>query len=219
MKHMILILIGAMMISTLPAVMANPVQVFTDPDVRQDDWVLNGWMEELGVGFPTDELIAAQDLGVTQYIPCPTDYAGSANILVDIRNLSGRIWTELYYVADPNTLLSNMDEYVGQVGTIGFGLAFKIDAVGLNTPLVFESMTSDGIFELGETWQFVIQDYSHPTLSAAALGSLGIAGASNGSDPLSSGSIVAIPEPASAMMILVGGFIVAGYRRIRNSGF
>jgi hypothetical protein len=197
------------------------VQVFTDPDVRQDDWVLNGWMEELGVGFPTDELIAAQDLGVTQYIPCPVDYSGAgiANVLVDIRNLSGRAWTELYYVADPNTSLSNMDEYVGQVGTIGFGLAFRIDAVGSNTPLVFESMTADGIFEINESWTFVIQEYSHPTLSASALGSLGVAGASNGSDPLSSGSIVAIPEPASAMMILVGSLIVAGYRRIRNSGF
>lgn len=203
MKRLSHILVSAIMLSTLSTVLANPVQVYTDPDVRQDDWTLNGWMEELGAGFPLDELISTQDLGTTSYIPCPVDYAGGVNYLVDIRNLTGRIWTELYYVADPNTFLSNMDEYVGQVGTSGFGLAFKIDAFGLNTPLVFESMTSDGIFELGESWTFVIQDYNHPTLSPAALGSLGIAGASNGSDPLSSGSIIAIPEPSTTALLCI----------------
>ena len=198
MKRLSCSLVVGMMVYALPAAMANPVQVFTDPDVRQDDWVLNGWVEELGVGFPADELISAQFLGDTTYVPCPVDYvgAGLANVMVDIRNLTGREWTELYYVADPDTSLSNMDEYVGQVGTSGYGLAFKIDAVGLNTPLIFESMTADGIFEINESWTFVIQEYSHPTLSADALGSLGIAGASYGSDPLSSGSIVAIPEPS-----------------------
>jgi hypothetical protein len=203
MKRLSHLLVSAIILSALPTVLANPVQVFTDPDVRQDDWVINGWVEELGVGFPTDELISAQDLGVTSYIPCPVDYSGAglANVLVEIQNLSGRVWTELYYVADPNTSLSNMDEYMGQVGTIGFGLAFRIDAAGLNTPLVSESMTADGIFELGEFWTFVIQEYDHPTLSASALGSLGVAGASNGSDPLSSGSIIAIPEPSAIALL------------------
>jgi len=40
----------------------------------------------------------------------------------------------------------------------GYG-AFVIDNVGINRPLVSESINPDLIFQPNETWEFIIQDY------------------------------------------------------------
>jgi hypothetical protein len=204
MKRVSLLLISALMISVLP-VLANPIVVQTDPLALQDDWLINGPVEELGVGFPPAELIGALDVPWEGHIPCPVDYKGLQNVQVEIVNLTGKIWTELYYVADPETSLSNVDELLGDVAAPGFTPAFKIDRAGLNTPLVFESMTQDGVFEIGETWQFVIQEYSNGNgLPPSAMGSLGVSFASAGLDA-SSGSIIAIPEPSVVGLLAISG--------------
>lgn len=98
------------------------------------------------------------------------------------------------------------------------GHAFKIDSVGGNTPLVFESIAVDGIFAPGETWIFVIDDYVNTGgLAASLFGSFGVGNSSAGG-PSSSGSIIAVrvPEPGTLVLLLVGATILAfrpGVRR------
>lgn len=213
MKQVCLFLSATVLIGILPATWANPVTVRSQEDPRQDAWILPEWtnMEELGTGFPADEEILVNEMLWDEHIPCPVDFGGNSNLNVqlEIINNTGREWTELYYVADPETSLSNVDELVEDITAPGFTLAFQIDSVGLNTPLVFESMTQDGIFEIGETWHFVIQEYSNALgIPAFSMDSLGVANASAGGPP-SSGSIIAIPEPNVIVMIsLFGGGLI-----------
>ena len=99
--------------------------------------------------------------------------------------------------------------------------AFNIDNFGANTPLVYESMVSDNIFQAGEIWEFVIQEYSSSLgLSEALLNSWDsnnnrgqVAGASAGGPP-SSGSIIAIPEPSTmALLGATGGVALIFLRK------
>ena len=168
------------------------------------------WVHELGVNapgaapFPPNELIASYDIPSVQYTPCSQNFDNPAipNPLVGITNLTNIAWTSVWYVADLSTTLANDD------GWINGGLAFEIDAVGLNKPLIMESMIVDGIFQPGEVWEFVIQDYVDTSgigLLPSALSSVGVPSMlpTGGQDLLSSGSIIAIPAPGA---ILLGGF-------------
>ncbi len=169
-----------------------------------DTLVVPPTVEELGIAppFPAGEVISTNDLGSTIFVPCPsTDNPGLANQVVDINNLSGFPFTEVWYVADSaETSLTNFDGVVSGPG--GSGQAFRIDSTasvggcGINCPLAIESMTADGIFEPGETWRFVIQDYSNTVgLPPSAINSIGVT--SVPSLPLpgqSSGSIIAVQE-------------------------
>ena len=120
-------------------------------------------VHELGVGFPADELIITDVLLDYQGPPpCPDlDDPAIPNVLVYMVNATQKVWTDVWYVGDGDidpgapleTYLSNYD------GIVNGGLAFKIDSIGLNTPLVYESITADDLFEPGEVWAFVIQDY------------------------------------------------------------
>jgi len=157
-------------------------------------------LEELGtVIFPAGELISSAEAG-TESAPCPgTDDTAISNPVVAITNLNSISFAEVWYVSDFETSLSNFDGFVGE------GRTFKIDTVGVNRPLVSESMNSNGVFEPGETWQFTIQDYSNTAGgSPAALGTLGIESASFGDD-VSTGSIVALPREARA----IGGEMIS----------
>lgn len=173
MKRLVLLSLCVLFAGT--TAMADPVKVVTERDSRQDDWILDGWVEELSTAphNPTDQLITSMHVAWEGHIPCPTDYTGGSVVQIAITNMTSRSFEHLYYVGDvhdldntdPETRFTNVDELVADV-TFGNaygvpGLAFKIDAVGLNTPLVYESMTQDGIFEPGEVWKFVIQDYSN----------------------------------------------------------
>lgn len=186
---------------------ANPVNVYTVTNPIQDNWAINGLYEELGLQppFPTGEGISAATVTWGGHVPCPAEYLGGGAVQIRITNLTGSNWTDVYYVADPETSLSNWDELVGQVG-FGTGLAFKIDSFGANTPLVYESMLPDNVFQAGESWEFVIQEYSNSLGGPpAAFNSLGVAGASSGFPP-STGSIV-VPEPSTVALV---GLSLAG---------
>lgn len=188
------------------AVNANPVYVQTIVLPGQDYDPINGWVEELGnqfdhinhLPFPDDEWITSGSNETLEHtcILGPDD-PGIPNILVSITNNTGRCWTDLWYVADPETSLSNFD-----IERINGMKAFKIDKINNNRPLVYESMAQDSKFSPGETWSFIIDDYFNAQLPASALASLGVP--SNGTNDGSSGSIIAIPEPCTIAVLAIG---------------
>lgn len=138
------------------------------------------------------------------------------------------MWEEVWYVADPETTITNFDGEANEIGFAPLQEAFRIDNLisdpgGSHHPLLFESMTFDGIWEIGESWQFVLQDYTNTlNLPPEAITSIGVGNAS--SSPAtgiieSSGSIIAItkiPEPATGVLMLLG-LLGAFARRHRHN--
>jgi len=174
---------------------------------------------DLGYPFPADETIRVAST-FTDEIACEEkDNPDMLNALVSITNITvpQQSFTEMWYVGNPNTFLSNVDGSVFQQGyeDLGAGPAFRIDTEGKNRPLISESMNPDGIFEPGETWLFIIQDFSTGTsgLTADEISSIGVAGGSlaGGTAVLhhSSGSIIGVPIPEPSVAMLFGSALVA----------
>lgn len=166
--------------------------------------------DELGHAppFPADETISSATT-FTQTPACPaSDDPSMLNSLVRITNLTGRSFTDLWYVGEDITFFSNVD------GTVNGQDAFKIDAAGVNRPLIFESSAFDGIFAPGETWDFIVQDFGNAAgLPADGFDSLGVP-SGGGGVVFSTASIVAIPSPgAMAILLCAGGLASAGRRR------
>jgi hypothetical protein len=198
--------ICVLFLGLLPA-MANPVDLGYAPNSSGQDVMTPPWTEELGTGFPVDELISTS-WTTTTYIPCPRDYdsGGPSNIEVTMTNLTNRAFYKVAYVKDPETSITNDDLLL-----INGQEAFLIDKIGINTPLIYESMVQDTVFEPGETWKFVIQNYSNTLgLAASAFGSYGV-GNQSGGDLISSGSI--IPEPATLILLGLGGLALLKRKR------
>jgi hypothetical protein len=210
------------LLGTAGGVSANPVDGRYIEDPRCDDFGPLIAIEELGNSplFATDERIDAAAT-FTQEAACigEPDDPGLPNALVVMTNLTGRTWTDLFYVGDVQTLFTNVDGFATSDEAPPPGsfltLAFRIDALGLNRPLVFESFAADGIFVPGETWHFIIQDYTNTLgLPAGAMGSLDFAGGSF-ADPMSSGSIVQFIVPAPGSAGLAATTLALGIRRRR----
>jgi len=176
-------------------------------------------VDELGLwlaDFPPDEAIDALD-ELTERTACyeyPGDNPTIPNALVLITNLTSTAWTQVWYVADgqdpfipQETSLTNYD------GLVNGALAFQIDYAGMNRPLVQETMIMDGIFQPGETWYFIVQDYQNMFgLPASMLGSFGVP-SYNDPSMMSSGSIIAIPEPMTLALLGLGGLLLRRRRK------
>ncbi len=192
----------------IPQALAVPTVVSHSDEPSCDPLVVPPEVDELGAGvFPPGEVITTSDSDPF-FAPCPTtDDPGIPNPVVEIVNLNPFTFTEVWYVADsPETTISNVDGSV--TGPGGIGNAFHIDSIGINTPLFFESLTADGIFEPGEVWRFIIQDYFNTFgLPPSAIDSIGVTSPSflNDNPTLvpgeSSGSIIAVQAVVGGTMI------------------
>ncbi len=162
--------------------------------------------DELGFmpPFPPDEALAA----VSTFIQEPAclsaiDDPAIPNAVVMMTNLTmpPRAFRDVWYVKDRETSFSNVD------GMVNGEDAFRIDAVGINTPLIAESMAVDGVWMPGETWTFVIQDYMNALgLPPSLYDSIGVPSTLS---PPSSGSIIVIPEPSAAVLAAIGVLLLA----------
>lgn len=222
-ERCIVLMVSVTLMLTVSFAGANLVDVVAN-NGPQDPLSVVRQADEIGSGkaFPEAQRIDVRWQEATTQTACqgsPPDDPCIDNMIVAIQNnYSVGAVSNLIYVADPETSLSNYDGWIAQ-GPVGatpiFTLAFRIDAVGINTPLISESMTQDGIFEVGEIWQFIIQDYANSLGGPATdLNSLGVAAASTGWTP-STGSIIiaAVPEPISMVLLAAGGMMLLRRRK------
>jgi len=186
---------------------ANPLVVSHVDGPDCDPLFVDDFVDELGWStgitffpgpFLPDEAMNSTTRSFVPFTACPTSTVPPAGfpVTIEITNFSGDDWPLVWYVADSDTLISNVD------GFVDGSPAFQIDSSdptcgftnGLaNTPLFFESFQPAGfgncIFEAGETWRFIIDGYFNPILGPELFDSLGVAGASFGAPP-STGSII-----------------------------
>ena len=196
---------------------ALPTQVVHNDTPQCDPLFIPVNVHEVGefTVFPSDESLSATSLGQQFLGPCvTTDDPNIPDEIVEIRNLSGRDWLEVWYVANPETTITNFDGEANDILFPPLQEAFRIDNVfsdpgGFHHPLIFESIIPDGIWQAGESWRFILQDYFNAFgIPASAIDSLGVGDASPvgaAGFRTSSGSIIAIvPEPATCALLLVG---------------
>ncbi|UCD74509.1 MAG: hypothetical protein JSV91_12065 [Phycisphaerales bacterium] len=197
---------------------AYPVEVYS-VDGPQDPLSIEGFVHELGnlPPFPTDEWILSS-VEETWETACwdGMDDPDFPNQLVTITNMTNIAWFDLHYVVDPETTITNFDGWIGNAGLGDAIDAFRIDWVGINRPLVFESLVVNTIFEPGETWQFIVQDYFNgPGGPASAFDSLGISTLSAPGWPPSTGSIIAreVPGPGSLCLLALASLTSSRRKR------
>ena len=221
MKRLIITSLCLLFIAASP-VFSVPLVVYSEDTPEQDPLWIEGDVHELGdfVFPPEEEIYSMEQLtSLTACDGAPGDDPMIPNILVEMRNLTNTDWHDVHYVADPEIWISNYDGKIGNAG-IGDGtLAFRIDYQGMNVPLIFESIAADEVFQAGETWQFIIQDFGG-FLGGPAPGpatpfdSIGIASMSDNTlFPGSTGSIIAVPEPATICLLTLGGLALLRKRK------
>lgn len=178
-------------------------------------------------GFPADQAIRSAST-FTQQSACPSvgDNPDIPNRVVSITNLTSIDWTDLWFVADEFNGLSNVDLVIADTtpdaapgSPFVFTRAFRIDTIGVNTPLISESIAANLVFEPGETWLFIVQDWTPPGLDPGLMGSIGFAGRSPLPD--SNASVIAfderqVPAPAALALFATALSTLAWMRRRRR---
>ena len=199
-RYVITSLIGLLFLSTAAAALIVGPDI-SDTPANDALHMGPGQVHELGDGavFPANEIIG------------PDSADNGDHWLVSIINFTQTDWTNLIYVADPETSIDDPD------GLVNGCPAFHIDATGVNTPLISESDVADGVFAPNEEWIFKIMGYSNSQgLDAHRFLSLDVGDISAG-DSVSSGSIIAVPEPATLGVLLMGGLVLLrGKRRFEG---
>lgn len=180
--------------------------------------------------FPQDESLSSEAVSYAGPACLPTDFPNVPNPIVEMTNLTGRDLEEVWYIANPETRITNVDGFANDIafpssaafpGQEAFRIDNKVsDPGGIHHPLIGEfGGLPDGIWQAGETWQFVLQDYINAAgIGPAAFTSIGVGDASFPMTGVigSSGSIIAIPripEPSTCMLLLIGLGAVAASRQ------
>ena len=198
--HRLHLLLAIMVIGvTGSAALASPTPV-TSADFSDCDTLFfpSNIADELGTTalFPPDEFIMAFSTDTNQNACPANDDTVLINKLVGITNGTNIAFSDMHYVADPPTTYSNFD------GFINGQRAVRIDSFGINAPLIFESGIANDIFEPGETWQFILNDWDTTAGGAPEdLGSIGVP--SSLGLGLSTGNIIGLPVPEPGMIGLM----------------
>ena len=192
-----------------PTVLAVPVQGHYVEDPTRCDPVPDiDLTHELGTGpaadpFPSDELIFA-DAKLTSQTVCAPDDGIANDWEIRMTNLSPFAWKDLHFVVDEGFTVGNADGMAEDLAAPGFTDAFRIDGTvtvtGMNDNLLFESGVVNEIFEPGESWTFLVTNFS--ASGPPTFDSIGFAVSSAGGPP-SNASILAnlVPEPGTAILL------------------
>lgn len=180
-----------------PDVMAVPVNGLYIEDPRCDIIPTQQLPHELGevTSFPLIQSFFSTVKSTTTFVCVPDDLVVN-DWEVEIRNTSNIAWTNLFFVANLGMTVGNSDGLVMDVvnapGVVAD--AFRIDAVGANNNLIFESSVADGIFAPGESWRFLVTNFmnTNGTTPPPLFNSPGLFG---GSAPV----IAAFPDTASIL--------------------
>jgi len=203
---------AATMFGAINSAHAVPVVGQYLEDARCDTLPNQALRDELGqlTVFPINESIEVTTQATTNTVCVPND--GLANDWnVQIRNVSGKAWQDLFFVVDSGATLGNSDGTIRDaVGAPNiFSDAMRIDSLGLNNNLFFESGPVNGIFDIGETWRFNVSNFNNATAAGGFQPPILVTpGKFSGSSPLGSSngnsSILAnpVPEPATVSIVL-----------------
>jgi hypothetical protein len=169
---------------------------------------------QLGI-FPPNESVEVTFQATTNTVCVAND--GIANDWnVQIRNVSGQAWMNLFFVVDAGATLGNSDGRVSDVALAPTILtdAMKIDGTvtpGINNNLFFESIANDEIFAPGEIWRFNVSNFVNNLAGGPQPPSFLTPGRFAGSSPLGSSngnaSILAVPVPEPP---LTGALVLSG---------
>jgi hypothetical protein len=182
---------------------AVPVNGAYVEDPRCDPIPSQSLSHELGeVGFfPQNEAFIVNVSPATFTVCVPND--GIQNDwIVDMINVSGIPWTDLFFVADLGMKVGNADgsvhDLIGAPNVLTD--AFRIDAIGINPNLLGESQVNDGIFAPGESWRFNVSNFTGPPGTPPFPPIFRTPGVFAGSSPIvipptNTASILAIPIP------------------------
>jgi hypothetical protein len=215
---------AALMIPLASRTFAVPISADYVDDARCDPVANRHLSHELGdflAGFPLNE---AFDVTVTQGPTiCAPDDGVANDWLVQIINISGIAYRDLFFVADFGIKVGNADGVMFNAAiaadppTDAFRIDGTVTVTGGNDNLIFESATIDEIFEPGETWQFLVTNFDATV--PPIFSSIGLFGASSTlPGDSSNASILAtpVPEPATMALLGMGGLAMLKRRRNQN---
>jgi hypothetical protein len=165
--------------------------------------------------FPTNEAITVF-VSPTQTTVCVPNDGIQNDWNVQITNVSGQAWTDLFFVANFDNGIGNSDGVVVDPSNAAIlSDAFRIDSTGANNSLV-ENFAMDGIFAPGETWRFMVSNFQHPS-GVSPVPSFISPGTFAGSANVTvdSASILAnpVPEPATVGVLALAGAATLMRRR------
>lgn len=177
---------------------AHPIidVVFTDTPLCDPEPRPIRFSHELGEAplFPGNEQIEAGNFDEAPTTCVANDDTNLNDFEIRITNTSPNSWRDLFFVADAGILFGNADGVVVVGGNAL--LAFRIDAVGVNRPLIGGDEGVPGRFEPGERWDFLVTNWGSPI--PPTFGSLGVPSGPIPAD-LSTASIVARCAPGSVL--------------------
>ncbi len=220
---------GVLALALASTGLAFPIQVTHQPITPSCDVLsipIN--VDEIGhVGaFPIGERLESTSNPNGPAVCPPFNNPNLLDPVVRMRNLNTVTFRNVWYVADKETDISNLDGLAEDAlpGIPPSHESFRIDNMfsdpnGSHHPLLQESLIADGLWQPNEVWAFVLQDYRNSLgLPPESFTSLHVGSASMNIATLvpSSGSIIAIavPEP-SGLLVLLSALVSWGAWRRR----